>query len=486
MGSKSSKGWAVSVPRNGSGTQQAGAAAEAHAASQAAPPPLFVDAFAGCGGLSLGLMRAGWKGLFAIEKDPFAFDTLSANFPCGGGPLSYDWPGSIERRAWDIRELLSERREALSSLAGKVDLLSGGPPCQGFSQAGRRQPDDPRNKLFGAFLELARILRPRLVLVENVRGFTADFKVSASDEISNFAAALQDGLSVEYDVAIKVLQTRNFGLPQVRSRYFLAGALKSMGAKHQIDTFFNELESHAHVFLDERQLPRSPTARDAISDLEVALNGTVPSADSKGFEATAYKEPLTPYQKAMRDGHEGPPSDMRLARHRQDIRDRFEAIIKACREEGRLNTTISAETRKSHGLTKRAIRVLDPLGPAPTITSLPDDLLHYSEARTLTVRENARLLSFPDWFAFKGKYTTGGHLRRNEVPRFSQVANAIPPLLAEQLGFALLRIVNNFRSTKMVVEGLANDGERPPMRSEALTEVRHPIVIDDLRFVAPE
>jgi DNA (cytosine-5)-methyltransferase 1 len=68
---------------------------------------------------------------------------------------------------------------------------------------------------------------------------------------------------------------------------------------------------------------------------------------------------------------------------------------------------------------------------------MPDDLLHYGEPRTLTVRENARLQTFPDWFVFRGKYTTGGHLRRKEVPRFTQVANAVPPLLAELLGLAL-------------------------------------------------
>ena len=70
--------------------------------THAITPPLLVDAFAGCGGLSLGLKRAGWRGLFAIEKDPFAFDTLSTNFPSGTGPLSYHWPTSIERRPWDI------------------------------------------------------------------------------------------------------------------------------------------------------------------------------------------------------------------------------------------------------------------------------------------------------------------------------------------------------------------------------------------------
>ena len=74
---------------------------------------------------------------------------------------------------------------------------------------------------------------------------------------------------------------------------------------------------------------------------------------------------------------------------------------------------------------------------------MPDDLIHYDEPRTLTVRENARLQSFPDWFAFQGKYTTGGKRRRHEVPRFTQVANAVPPLLAEALGEVLMEIMND-------------------------------------------
>ena len=441
--------------------------------------PLFVDVFAGCGGLSLGLKRARWKGLFAIEKDSFAFDTLSTNFPSGDGPFSYDWPTSIEKRAWDIHELLSERREALAALAGKVDLLAGGPPCQGFSHAGRRRPDDPRNKLFEAYLELVKILRPRLVLFENVRGFKSDFKVSEPGAIKNFAAALEQGLNADYDVASAVIKACDFGVPQVRPRVFIVGALKDADIGDQVATFFDDLEGQVSGFLSKRQLPSQPTARDAISDLEVSRNGTVPSVDSKGFEAIAYKAPLTSYQEVMRDGHEGAPPDTRLARHRPDIRERFEAIIKACGEEGRLSVTISAETRKVHGLKKLAIRVLDPLSCAPTVTSLPDDLLHYSEPRTLTVRENARLQSFPDWFAFKGKYTTGGLLRRMEVPRFTQVANAVPPLLAEQLGLALFRLVRRFRSIDLADDGLADGGERSPVLLELHTEVRHPIVVND-------
>ena len=434
-----------------------GSDAPKRAGAQASLLPSFVDAFAGGGGLSLGLKRAGWKGLFAIEKDPFAFETMSTNFPPDDGRLSYDWPQNIERKAWDIHDLLSEREEALASLAGKVDLLAGGPPCQGFSHAGRRQPDDPRNRLFEAYLELVNILRPRLVLVENVRGFESDFKASDDRPVKNFAATLKKGLSADYEVTSAVIQSRDFGVPQARPRFFLVGALKDAASADGIAAFFDDLERQVDGFLNQRQLPRWPTARDAISDLEVSRNGTVACVECKGFQSIAYKAPLTSFQRAMRDGHEGAPPDTRLARHRPDIRERFAAIIKTCYEEGRLNVTISPETRQAHNLKKMAIRVLDPLDAAPTVTSLPDDLLHYSEPRILTVRETARLQSFPDWFAFKGKYTTGGHRRRNEVPRFTQVANAVPPLLAEQIGLALLRIVHRFGHAELPVQSFADN-----------------------------
>ena len=440
--------------------------------------PSFADVFAGCGGLSLGLKRSGWKGVFAIEKDHFAFETLLGNFPPGDDHFSYSWPRTIERRPWDICSLLSERGDALKRLAGKIDLLAGGPPCQGFSAAGRRRADDPRNKLFEAYLQLVDMLSPRMVLIENVRGFASDFKSARPGTVENFAEALQQGLVSNYDVNSKIIQARNFGVPQTRPRFFLVGALKEIGAKREIESFFDDLERRAGEFLAHCGLPHSPTALDAISDLEIARNGTVPSTDSKGFQSIAYKEKvLTPYQQAMRGTSRKAPTDLRLARHRPDIRDRFEAIIKTCRDEGRLNTAISAEIRKEHGLKKRAIRVLDPLCPAPTITSLPDDLLHYSEPRTLTVRENARLQSFPDWFSFSGKYTTGGDRRRREVPRFTQVANAVPPLLAEQLGLVLLGIIRCSRA-KLFFDGSTHSIKRVPVAHEVSTKVGHPSVVD--------
>ena len=402
--------------------------------------PRFVDVFAGCGGLSLGLKRAGWTGMFAIEKDPFAFATLSANFLEDGSRWGYDWPEEIERRAWEIEELLDSRKNSLKGLAGHIALLSGGPPCQGFSQAGRRRRADPRNALVDAYAELVKVVRPCLLLLENVRGFAWSFKSELRDVRTNFAAALKQELSRTYDVSTAIVHANDYGVPQGRSRYILVGALKELQANQGVAEFFDRMSSNVAGFLHARGLPRRSTSRDAISDLEVERNGTVESPDTNGFQATGYVGPRTAYQRAMRNGCEGPPSDMRLARHGEGVRARFREIIRAAHEEGRLNMTVSRETRKEHGIKKAAVRVLDPLRAAPTVTSLPEDLIHYSEPRTLTVRENARLQAFPDWFAFRGNYTTGGHRRRKEVPRFSQVANAVPPLLAEQLGVQLMRI----------------------------------------------
>ncbi len=116
-----------------------------------------------------------------------------------------------------------------------------------------------------------------------------------------------------------------------------------------------------------------------------------------------------------------------------------------CKKQNRSNKQLSLEMREHFGIRKTATRVLDPQKPAPTITSMPDDLIHYSEPRTLTVRENARLQTFPDWFVFRGKYTSGGERRKREVPRFTQVANAVPPLLAEMLGEMLLTAARHSR-----------------------------------------
>ena len=106
------------------------------------------------------------------------------------------------------------------------------------------------------------------------------------------------------------------------------------------------------------------------------------------------------------------------------------------------------ESRKGYGLKKHRIYPMSDISPAPTITTLPDDVLHYSEPRILTVRESARLQSFPDWFQFKGKYTTGGDRRTKECPRYTQVGNAVPPYLARAIGSALGKALSEIDVTR--------------------------------------
>lgn len=394
---------------------------------------VFGDAFAGCGGLSLGLLQAGLEGRFAIEHDKFAFATFRENLLSKHAKFKFSWPRWLPKEPISIGVLLKDYRPELESLEGTIDVLVGGPPCQGFSSAGRRRHDDPRNQLFASYLQLVDVLRPRAVLMENVRGFTMDF--DTDKKVKNYSQKLREKLSVDYEVFEVLLDLSRFGVPQKRTRYFLLALQPGFTAINPFDLLSERLPS----FLRSLSLKTPVSSWSAISDLEVTRGGTQPSRDTPGFKEISYTKPFTRYQKLMSAGGSH-PADLRLARHSINITNRFRDIIDSSHADGRLNTSISDELRSRYGLHKKALRVLDPDRPAPTITSLPDDLLHYDEARTLTVRENARLQSFPDWFAFQGKYTTGGHLRRKEVPRFTQVANAVPPLVARAIGEMLIEL----------------------------------------------
>src|SRR5579871_4414038 len=125
---------------------------------------VFVDAFAGCGGLSLGLLQAGLEGRFGIEHDKFAFATLQANLLSKDSKFKFCWPPWLPRKPIAIGKFLTDYKAQLRSLSGEIDVLVGGPPCQGFSSAGHRRHDDPRNQLFNSYLRLVAALRPRAVL----------------------------------------------------------------------------------------------------------------------------------------------------------------------------------------------------------------------------------------------------------------------------------------------------------------------------------
>lgn len=414
----------------------------------------FVDLFAGCGGLSLGFSQAGLEGIFAIERDEMAFDTFKANLLGNHGTgKSFAWPEWLGKSAWDIENLLERHGGDLLSLRGDVDVLCGGPPCQGFSFAGRRNEDDPRNQLFSRYVEVVEALRPQAIVLENVPGMKVlhgrgdvvplQGGVNANPARQSYYDKLVGRLEdAGYEVASELVDSSRFGVPQRRSRLIAIGMRKEI-AKGLSDfgkTAFEWLESSRLKMLEELGLPNKVSASDAISDLETKGRQLDPCGDPMargGHRELTYGHPRTVYQVLMQDGYEGPMDSMRLARHRPEIASRFERIINECKKGVPMNDA----ARKDFGLKKQRIHPMSPDEPAPTVTTLPDDILHYSEPRILTVRETARLQSFPDWFHFKGKYTTGGHRRRQECPRYTQVGNAVPPLLARAIGMAVGKLI---------------------------------------------
>ena len=397
--------------------------------------PTCIDLFAGCGGLSLGLGVAGFEIILGIEGHADAFQTYQQNL-LGRSCSAHSWPGWLECRAWRAEQLLDQHFDNLSSLSDQVDLLAGGPPCQGFTTNGLRQPDDPRSKLVEVYLKYVEILSPRLVLLENVPGFVS-MRHKTAGTYADFVRTEFSRLG--YQCWDTIVHCSEWGIPQRRPRFIFIAA--PTGTLPGIDPI-ERLRVHRRRFLEIRGLgPRPTSARDALSDLQTKDDELLLDDEwgHLGFRALQRWDdvPLSPFQKLMRKNSPKKVSDLRLARHTPIAIARMKKILESC-ERG---ICLRPADRKYLALKKRSITPLDPDAPAPTISTLPDDLIHYCEPRSMSVREHARLQAFPDWFSFHGPYTTGGKRRRGACPRFTQVANAVPPLLAEAIGEVLLGLL---------------------------------------------
>lgn len=395
-----------------------------------------IDLFAGAGGLSLGLYQAGWHSLFAIEKNPFAFETLKYNLI--DRKKHFNWPEWLPIINHDINEVLKNYFEQLMDLQGKVDLVAGGPPCQGFSMAGKRVKDDVRNQLVFSYIKFIKLVQPKMVLFENVKGFTYAFnkKKEGVEPYSQIVINALEGLG--YAVKPHVIDFSEYGVPQRRKRFILVGVKEGLCSP---DKFEQLLKENRDAFLAERGLSTTVTLQEAISDL-LRSNGELPTPDRKGFNSGKYgKRKLTAYEKLMRGDypktHEVPNSHS-FAHHTSDKQSCYKRLLAEYPERGK---RIDGKAREEWGIKQRGIIVLDPNTVSPTITGQPDDYLHYVEPRIMTVRECARIQSFPDWYEIQKKYTTGGQMRKIEVPRYSQVGNAIPPLFAEQAGNVLKQML---------------------------------------------
>jgi len=403
---------------------------------------MYIDLFSGCGGLALGLHKAGWKGLFAVEKSKDAFKTLEYNLI--NTDSNFSWPEWLPKKNHDINNIIDEYSENLKSLRGKISLVAGGPPCQGFSMAGRRKEKDDRNKLIDSYIKFIELVQPKVLFFENVKGFTIGFKKGnkRGEAYSTYVLEKLDKLG--YDVEGKIIDFSEFGVPQKRQRYILVGTKKDESVEEsQSKKFFNDIVENKTNFFKSKNLDLkdgdTTSLNDAISDL-LKSNGTEESPDTKSFRAGKYAKAESSYQKLMRESKpltNKVANSHRFAKHKEQTVEKFQYIL----DNGIANKNIPNMIKEKYNMKKRTQVPLCQKSPTPTLTTLPDDYIHYSEPRILTVREYARIQSFPDSYAFQGSYTTGGERRKVDVPRYTQIGNAIPPLFAEQAGLVLKEMI---------------------------------------------
>lgn len=342
----------------------------------------FIDLFCGAGGLSLGLREAGWRSLLAVDKWADAIATYKKNFP------------DEENRSLceDVESLTQDRLTRL--FEEKPDWVVGGPPCQGFSTVGKRERDDPRNKLVREFAGVVQHLGPEGFVIENVVGLR-DMKF-VRDIVEHFA-------TFGYRVTPHVLPAADYGVPQLRRRIFFVGSREGFG-------FLRPPQTH--------RPGEYLTVWDAIGDLP-ELN--------PGEERTAYcHPPKTAYQKRMRHQSLGLQGHV-ASNHPPELVKAISFI-----PDGGNRRDIPAEFQPKSGFHNSYSR-LHSKTPAVAVTQnmgKPSGTrcIHPFQHRGLTAREGARLQGFPDRFHF-----VGGMMSQR-----LQIANAISPILAKALGEALV------------------------------------------------
>ncbi|MFH1333192.1 MAG: DNA cytosine methyltransferase [archaeon] len=337
--------------------------------------PTVIDLFCGCGGFSLGFLNAGYKIILGVDNDEYSLKTYSENFP------------NSTALNMDLSAIDTKKIKEISN--GKIDVIIGGPPCQGFSLTGTRNFSDPRNKLYISFYEIVRELKPKAVIIENVPGIANLYKGAVAKDIFRKLENLG------YKVSSKIFNSAEFGVPQIRKRKVIVGLLSDLG-----DFKFPKL--------------KITDAKDYVGC--GAAIGDLPNLDGQdlGQEVSKYtKNPKSDYQKKMR------LNSKKLMNHVASKHSDYVKEVISLVPEGKNHKSLPAgvgETRKFNEAWTRYHGRL----PSKTIDTGHRNHFHYKHNRVPTVRENARLQSFPDSFIFLGPRTR----------QYRQVGNAVPPIMA--------------------------------------------------------
>ena len=288
----------------------------------------------------------------------------------------------------------------------KIDVVIAGPPCQGFSLTGPRNFDDPRNKLYLAVIEMVKQYNPKGFIIENVPGMANMYKGQVKDEV------LKRFRKMGYNIDCRILKACDYGVPQMRKRLVFMGVRKDIGNPHFPDPTFGP----------ETKKPYR-TCRDAISDLPTRTNNLGKNEDEY------VKSAETEYQVLMRDGCSILYNHI-ATNHKQFVKDTIALV-----PEGGNYKDLPEGVGNSRNFHMAWTR-LDGNAPARTVDTGHRNLFHYELNRVPTVRESARIQSFPDDFVFKGSRTK----------QERQVGNAVPPLLGQALAEELLKIIERSKT----------------------------------------
>lgn len=330
-----------------------------------------IDLFCGCGGLSYGFEKAGYNILLGIDNDTKALETFELNHQ---GTKSICRDITTVTYKDDIKPLIGDKI---------IDVIIGGPPCQGMSLSGPRKFDDPRNKLYLTYIRLVEEIRPRAFVIENVPGLVGLFSGQIKDNI------MERFTDMGYDIQYKILCTADYGVPQNRKRVIFVGTKEGQ-------------------FKYPKEIPEKVTCHMALSDLPALEN-------ELGDEDLPYVDiPQNRYQEMMRENSCFVKNHI-AANHS----DKVKKIISLVPDGGNYKD-LPEEYRNSRNFHVAWTRFASDK-PAPTIDTGHRHHFHYKYNRVPTVRECARLQSFPDSFVFLG----------NKTQQFRQVGNAVPPLMAQ-------------------------------------------------------